>query len=151
MIKTLQINESQTVEVNTSMAWLEIYKNQFKRDFLHDTLPAIEALFNFALPMIGHIADVKDVVKSLSDLDSESLNEGFTALYRFESMTFLKIIWSMTKNNDSNLENFSAWLKGIEAIHLPIFLPEFVNIIAESFYSSKNWKGFPMNQTRTEA
>ncbi len=137
MIKTINIDDSHSIELNCSMGWLLIYRSQFGKDILPELLPAIEAGVEFITSVLKGTKEV-DVKSIIDNIDSDSISDAFITLSGLELVTVLQIAWAMAKNNDRGIPSLEEWVNQFETFPIDVIVPEIVKAIAESSVSTKN-------------
>ncbi|OLR55279.1 hypothetical protein BHK98_03880 [Hornefia porci] len=122
MITTIKISDDHSVEIDTSVNWLMIYKNQFGHDIMQDLIPLIDTLI--------------DLVNADGEIDFKGLSEN-TSAYMIEASTVPQILWALARNaNDVGApESFFKWM---DSFPLDIILPGMLEPILTSFVSEKN-------------
>lgn len=150
MIKQIKLNESHSIDINSSMGWLFIYRSTFGHDILPDLMPIIESIISGMAEILEDVddsgnIDVKTIAGSISD---GTLNNALATFSTMEFITIIQIVWSMAKNADKSIPSIYEWAEGIENFPIDEILPELFEAITESMISSKNAKSL---QTKIEA
>lgn len=139
MIKTIYLNDNQSVEVNSSAGWLIIYKEAFGRDILPDLMPVIEA----ALEAIVEFMQTGDGDKvSLADaagvLQSGGFINALSKLSMLEFTTLIQMFWALAKNADRSIPNVLEWVNQFESFPIDEVTRELFDVVTASMISSKN-------------
>lgn len=142
MIKTLTINENQTVALNSNNGWFYVYQEQFGHDVLVDILPAIEAGMDAAMKLVttsdAEKMQSRKVADVLAALDEGAVAESFITLSSMELTTLFNVAWAMAKNADPSIEDPRGWLNSFDNFPLDEVAPELLKMIVESCVSKKN-------------
>lgn len=139
----IKLDTKRAIDVDTSLNWLWIYRQQFGRDILPDLLPAIEAGWKIVGATLEKAQSAKLNTGTVIEaaFDPDVTNEIFTSLYGLELTTFLQVVWAMAKNADDSVPlSADAWLKSFDSFPLDAVIPQTVNLITKSCISSKNLK-----------
>ena len=126
------------VELNSSMGWLLLYREQFGHDILPDLMPAIDAALGLAIDLIGDFdTDEVSLGILLGKLDKDILSEALATVSGMGSVTLAQILWALAKNADSSIPGPFEWLNSFDTIPLDeIFLPV-IQLIIGSCASKK--------------
>lgn len=139
MIKTININGSQSIEVNSSNGWLLIYKQTFGHDILPDLMPMLEAVFSGLAEIMESTEEdfsTRGIIKALND---GALSSALFSLSGMELVTLLQIVWALNKNADNTVtNNVIEWANGFETFEWDAIVPQVVQLIADSSATSKN-------------
>lgn len=139
MIKTININGSQSIEVNSSNGWLLIYKQTFGHDILPDLMPMLEAVFSGLAEIMESTEEdfsTRGIIKALND---GALNSALFSLSGMELVTLLQIVWALNKNADNTVtNNVIEWANGFDTFEWDAIIPQVVQLIANSSATSKN-------------
>ena len=140
MIKTIDIGNGQTFEINSSNGWLYTYQEQFGHDVLPVLLPAAEALIQ-AFAKVAKNADgnVSDVSGLLSTADDEALTDMFITLSGMQLTTVTNIVWAMAKNAKSDIEEPRTWLNKFDVFPWDIIVPQALTAALEACVSKKKY------------
>lgn len=141
MLKKINLDESHSVEVNTSLGWLFAYKNAFGRDILPDLLPILEALVDalsgaFEYEEGGEV----DPLAVLKNVDETTIANAFSTLSSLEVVTIINILWAMCKNADKSIPVVDEWVNQFDSFPLDEIVPELFTLIIDSSISTKNSK-----------
>lgn len=141
MIRTVTL-AGRDVEVNTSMGWLYLYRNQFGRDILPDIMPIIEAVLAGLGDMLTTIQEsggggikADDAVKLMN---SDTIVEMFIKMAGMELTTVFNIFWAMAKNRDAKTKEPMAFMNSFERMPVDELAPALLYMIVDSSVSSKN-------------
>lgn len=141
MIKRIDFEDGHSVELNSSIGWLIVYRSTFGRDILPDIMPVIESLLGLAAQVLGRTKkkelDVRDIMRAL---DQETISEIFITMSGMEVVTILNIIWAMAKKANPKIAGPETFFDEFEVFPLDILVPEVLRLIIESSISSKNAK-----------
>ena len=141
MINTIKINDSQSVELDSSMNWLFIYRKYFGKDILPDIMPLLEAAISTLVKLTGgddpesEEISMENVLKNIDDDVMQSL---FLNLSMLETTTILQVMWAMIKNADDKVEPVEKWLKGYDNLPLDEIIPQLFGMVLKASVSSKN-------------
>ena len=141
MINTIKINDSQSVELDSSMNWLFIYRKYFGKDILPDIMPLLEAVISTLVKLTGgdnpesEEISMENVLKNIDDDVMQSL---FLNLSMLETTTILQVMWAMIKNADDKVEPVEKWLKGYDNLPLDEIIPQLFGMVLKASVSSKN-------------
>ena len=139
MIKTININDSQSIEVNSSNGWLIIYKETFGHDILPDLMPILEAIFSGLAEIMESTEDdfsTRGIIKALNE---GALTSALFSLNGMEIVTLLQVVWALNKNADNTItNNVIEWANGFDTFEWDAIVPQVVQLIANSSATSKN-------------
>lgn len=141
MIKTINLETGEKIELNSSMGWIYTYQEQFGHDILVVLMPAIEAGLTAALELFkaspsGTISS--DNMKEILDsTDGDSFTDALIKLSGLQVTTLTNIIWSMAKNADETLPPPKEWLNGFDIFPVDKLLPEALKLVIESSAQKK--------------
>lgn len=137
MKKLIQINKDQSIELNGSLGWLYVYREQFGHDILPDLMPLLESSLTTAVKIMQGASGIetRDIIEALDD---QIMTDIFINLSGLEATTVLNIIWAMAKNADSQIEAPEAFFNEFDRIPLDVISPKAIRIIIDSSISSKN-------------
>lgn len=138
MIKTINIGNSQSFEINSSNGWLYIYQEQFGHDVLPVLLPAAEALIQMASKLMAE-ADTDDVADILKNADSETISDAFITLSGMQLTTLTNIVWAMAKNADYNIEAPREWYNSYDNMPWDIVMPQALKAALQASVSKKKY------------
>ena len=141
MIKTITLG-GQPVEINSSMGWLYLYRNQFGHDILPDVMPLIEAVVAgigdyYSVAARDGELDAKDVVDLMN---SDAIVEMFIKLAGLEFTTLLNIFWALAKNGNRKIPAPEEFVNGFDRLPIDELAPALLYVIVDSSVSSKNAK-----------
>ena len=143
MIKTIKLNENQSIELNSSIGWLLIYRSQFNKDILPELLPLIEALTRVIAGVFSDLTikdnevELEEIIKSL---DSDIVSDFFITLSGCEATTILNITWALAKNSNSGIESPEVFFNKFDNFPMDIIIPEIFTMVGKSCISTKNLK-----------
>lgn len=139
MIKTININGSQSIEANSSNGWLLIYKQTFGHDILPDLMPILEAVFSGLAEIMESTEDdfsTRGIIKALNE---GALTSALISLNGMELVTLLQVVWALNKNADNTItNNVIEWANGFDTFEWDAIIPQVVQLIANSSATSKN-------------
>lgn len=126
------------VELNSSMGWFLIYKEQFGHDILPDLMPAIDAVFGLTIDLIGDLnRDRIGLDEILRKLDKDMVSEAIATASGLGATTMVQILWSLAKNANPDIPGPLKWINSFETIPLDeVFMPV-INLIFDSCVSKK--------------
>lgn len=141
MRRTIAI-ENHSIEVDTSMGWLFVYRNAFGHDVLPDLMPLVEAALAGLAEIFGS-AVVKgdrsiDPEKVMELMDADALVDMLVKMAGMELTTVLQIFWAMAKNARRDLPPAEIFYAGLERFPMDEIVPGLFYAIVESSVSSKN-------------
>lgn len=130
--------EGTPVELNSSMGWFLIYKEQFGHDILPDLMPAIDAVFGLTIDLIGDLnRDRIGLDEILRKLDKDMVSEALATASGLGATTMVQILWSLAKNANPDIPGPLKWINSFETIPLDeVFMPV-INLIFDSCVSKK--------------
>lgn len=147
MIKTIRLNKDQSIELNSSMGWLLVYRETFGHDILPDVMPIIESGLSMAIELLqGSTVNVNkdgaeiDINEIISNIDSGILSSFFINLSGLETTSIMQIVWAMAKNANDDIPNMIEYYNGFDTFPLDVIMPKVVRAIIDSTVSSKNAK-----------
>lgn len=141
MIKTITLG-NHPVEVNSSMGWLYVYRNQFGHDILPDIMPLLEAVLAGMGDVFTTIKDKEDITvnDAVKIMDSDAVVDMFIKLAGMEFTTLLNILWALAKNKDPHLPAPERFINQFDCLPVDELAPALAYLIIESSTSSKNLK-----------
>ena len=135
MIKTVKIDDANSIELNGSFGWLMAYRTQFGRDILPELMPLLGGL----LDLMRGLAPEEDVsVNAIADIDEDILDSALIRLSGLEFTTMLDIVWAMAKNADDSIPEPRTWLNSFDVFPMDKIIPAAFEIIMESSVTVKN-------------
>ena len=137
MIKKIYINESQTVDINTSAAWLYTYKSAFGHDILPELLPALQGIGQTIAVLYDEETGTIPFSKAAEAIGSGELLDAMSPFYGLEFTTIINILWACVKSADIQTPPVEDWVQDKD-INLDMVVPELLDAIPETFVSSKN-------------
>lgn len=142
MIKSININENQSVAFNSNNGWFYVYQEQFGHDVLVDILPAIETGMDAAMKLVATSDAEKMKSRKVADvlaaLDEGAVAESFITLSGMQFTTLFNVAWAMAKNADPSIEDPRRWLNSFDNFPMDEVAPELLKMIVESCISKKN-------------
>lgn len=141
MRRTISI-EQHSIEIDTSMGWLFVYRGTFGHDVLPDLMPMVEAALAGVAEIFGS-AVVKgdrsiDPERVMDLMNADALVDMFIKLAGMELTTVLQIFWAMAKNADPQTPAPEAFFRNLDQFPMDEILPAMFYAIVESSVSSKN-------------
>lgn len=131
--------DDRSVELNSSIGWLFVYRETFGRDILPDVMPALQALLTVGVEIMKEAKDgkleIEDVIKHL---DEDTLDTLGLTLSGLEFTSVLNIVWAMAKNADDKIPAPKEFFNSFETFELDKVLPEVLQMVIKSSVSSKN-------------
>lgn len=143
MIKTINLGNGQSMELNSSMGWIYNYQEQFGHDVLVVIMPAIEAGLNFLIELTksaGGEVGGKDAYQLLSQLDQSTFTDAFITLSGMQLTTIVNISWAMAKNANDEIDTPKKWVNNFEVFPMDLIVKETIGAVLESSISKKNLK-----------
>ena len=143
MRRTINI-DNHSIEIDTSMGWLFVYKSTFGRDILPDLMPLVEAALSGLAEILGSGA-IKcdksiDPEKALDLMNADALVDMLVKMAGMELTTVLQVFWAMVKNADPYAAPPEAFFGKLERFPMDEVVPTMFYAIVESSVSSKNAK-----------
>ena len=139
MVRNITL-DGRTIEVNSSMGWLYLYRNQFGHDILPDLMPILEAVVagigEFYESTAGKDHVDQEAIQRL--MDSDAIVDMFIKLAGMEITTLLNVLWAMAKNADAKTEPPQDFINSFERLPVDELAPALLYIIIDSSISSKN-------------
>ena len=126
--------ENQSIEVNSSMGWLFVYREQFGHDILPDILPLLDA----SLEALAEIYAMGDDDTILGKIDEGTIEKIMIPLSGLEVTTIVNCFWAMAKNADSSIPEPKTWVNQFDVLPLDVLAVELFSLILESSVSTKN-------------
>lgn len=122
MITTIKIDDDHPIEIDASINWMRIYRDQFGHDIMGDMVPLINTVIS--------------MIDASGELDFSGISE-ITSSYMIEGIAVPQVLWAMARNakDVGTPENFYRWMG---TFPLDIILPELGKVILSSFVSEKN-------------
>lgn len=138
MHKVYQINEEQSVTLDSAAGWLYVYDEYFGHDILPDLLPIMESILDAVANVVGVIegTEIEDIVKAL--VNPEVIDNVFVDLSAVEMKTVLNIFWAMAKNEDPSIEPPEKFFNQFDVFPVVDIAPELFKQLLKSSMSSKN-------------
>lgn len=140
MRRTLNI-EQHSIELDSSMGWLFVYRSTFGHDILPDLMPVVEA----ALAGLSEVFEAgvmqKDDLKAeaaLELMNADAFVDMFVKLAGMELTTVLNIFWAMARNADPTLPRPEVYFNGFDRFPMDEIVPALFYMIVDSSVSSKN-------------
>ena len=142
MKKLVKINNDQSVELNGSLGWLYVYREQFGRDILPDIMPIIESGLSTAVKIMQSAEgqEILTQAEFVGALDDQVLSDIFINLSGLELTTVLNIVWAMVKNANDQVSSPELYFNQFDRLPLDKILPTIIRMIIDSSISSKNVK-----------
>lgn len=140
MIKTINLGNGQSLEINSSGGWLYVFQEQFGFDVLPLLMPALEAGLK-AVGIAVQGADDKDKIEAaqmLANFDDENINEIMTSFSGLQLTTLLNIVWAMAKNANDNIPEPKVFYNSFDEFPSDLVIPEVVRQIINTTISKKN-------------
>lgn len=140
MIKTIDLGNGQSLEINSSNGWLYIFQEQFGFDVLPVLMPALEAgLKAVGIALQG--ADGKKEIKAaelLQNFTDENVTEILTSFAGMQITTLLNIVWAMAKNANDDIKEPRVFYNQFDEFPNDIVIAEVVRQIMKTSISKKN-------------
>lgn len=140
MIKTINLGNGQSLEINSSGGWLYVFQEQFGFDVLPLLMPALEAGLK-AVGIAVQGADGNDKIEAtqmLANFDDESINEIMMSFSGLQLTTLLNIVWAMAKNANDNIPEPKVFYNSFDEFPSDLVIPEVVRQIINTTISKKN-------------
>lgn len=149
--KQITINENCKINMDSSIGWLLIYRENFGRDILPDILPMISAAVDLIAGGIDEKGEVT-IASFIENMDSDTVANAMIQLSGLEITTAINIVWALAKNyakkNGETLEPVEIWVDQFDEFPLDVIVPAAVKLIVTSSVSSKNLRSLQM-KTKT--
>ncbi len=133
MKKVINI-ENQPVEVNSSMGWLFIYREQFGHDILPDILPLLDAVLELLMEIYSEGENLLEKAKE------GLIDRIMFTLLQLELSTLVNMLWAMAKNADNSIDEPKTWANQFEVFPFDIVAKELFELLLSSSMSTKNSK-----------
>lgn len=146
MIKTIKINNNQSIELNGSMGWFLVYRETFGRDILPDIMPLLESGLTMAINILQSVGVDNDGnmkggwPELVESIDDGVLADLFINMSGLEASTILQIIWALAKNANEDTPPLKAFLNEFDVFPFDVIVPKVIRLIINSTVSSKNAK-----------
>lgn len=138
MKKSITLGD-RSVELNSSIGWLYVYRETFGRDILPDIMPALQAVLTLGVEIMKEAADGKiNINDVLGHLDDDTLDTLSVTLSGLEFTSVLNIVWAMAKNADSSIPAPREFFNEFDCAELDKVLPEVLQMVIKSSVTSKN-------------
>ena len=95
--KQITINENCKINMDSSIGWLLIYRENFGRDILPDILPMISAAVELIFGGINEEGEVT-LATLRENIDSDTVTNAMIQLSGLEITTVINIVWALAKN-----------------------------------------------------
>lgn len=145
--KQITINENCKINMDSSIGWLLIYRENFGRDILPDILPMISAAIDLIAGGIDEKGEVT-IASLVENMDSDTVANAMIQLSGLEITTVINIVWALAKNyakkNGETLEPVDIWADQFDEFPLDVIVPAAVKLIVTSSVSSKNLRSLQM-------
>ena len=149
--KQITINENCKINMDSSIGWLLIYRENFGRDILPDILPMISAAIDLIAGGIDERGEVT-IASLVENMDSDTVANAMIQLSGLEITTVINVVWALAKNyakkNGETLEPVDIWADQFDEFPLDVIVPAAVKLIVTSSVSSKNLRSLQM-KTKT--
>lgn len=139
MIKTINIGDGQSFEINSSNGWLYTYQEQFGHDVLPVLIPAVEALIQAFADVAKSGGESDDIGELLKNADSETISDAFITLSGMQLTTVTNIVWAMAKNAKEEIPGPKEWLNSFEIFPWDIIMPQTITAALEACVSKKKF------------
>lgn len=152
--KQISINKDVTLNMDSSVGWLLIYRENFGRDILPDILPIMSATIDMIAGGINAEGDIT-FQSFMNNLDDEAVTNAMIQLSGLEVTTVLNIVWALSKNyakkNNQELEPVETWVDKFDEFPFDVIVPAAFKLIAKSVVSSKNLKSLSMKMKQKQS
>lgn len=135
MEKTLKI-DGKDVKFKVSASFTYRYKAQFGTDIMQKLMPLLKGI----VPLLGvdfdklDIKDEKQMHVVLDLITTSNLAEDF------ELVEIYNLIWVMAKTADPDIPEPMEWLDGFDTFPLAEIVPDLIELLIPSLFSSKEIK-----------
>lgn len=151
--KQITINENCKINMDSSIGWLLIYRENFGRDILPDILPMISAAVDLIAGGIDEKGEVT-IASVMENMDEDTVANAIIQLSGLEITTVINIVWALAKNyakkNGEELEPVENWVDRFDDFPLDLIVPAAVKLIVKSSVSSKNLRSLQMRVKKTD-
>lgn len=137
MIRTIKVDDK-TVEVNSSMGWLYVYRNRFGHDILPDLMPVVESVLMAISSVLEETKGEFNETTMASAMNNDALVDAFIKMAGMEMLTVFNIFWAMAYNKDNSIPAPEEYINSFEKFPVDEVVPELLKAIIESSVSSKN-------------
>lgn len=145
--KQITINENCKINMDSSIGWLLIYRENFGRDILPDILPMISAAIDLIAGGIDEKGEVT-IASLMENMDNDTVTNAMIQLSGLEITTVINVVWALAKNyakkNGETLEPVDIWADQFDEFPLDVIVPAAVKLIVTSSVSSKNLRSLTM-------
>lgn len=145
--KQITINENCKINMDSSIGWLLIYRENFGRDILPDILPMISAAVDLIAGGIDEKGEVT-IASLVENMDSDTVANAMIQLSGLEITTVINVVWALAKNyakkNGETLEPVEIWVDKFDEFPLDVIVPAAAKLIITSSVSSKNLRSLQM-------
>ena len=91
--KQITINENCKINMDSSIGWLLIYRENFGRDILPDILPMISAAIDLIAGGIDERGEVT-IASLVENMDSDTVANAMIQLSGLEITTVINVVWA---------------------------------------------------------
>ena len=145
--KQITINENCKINMDSSIGWLLIYRENFGRDILPDILPMISAAVDLIAGGIDEDGEVT-IASLMENMDNDTVTNAMIQLSGLEITTVINVVWALAKNyakkNGETLEPVEIWVDKFDEFPLDVIVPAAAKLIITSSVSSKNLRSLQM-------
>lgn len=145
--KQITINENCKINMDSSIGWLLIYRENFGRDILPDILPMISAAVDLIAGGIDEDGEVT-IASLMENMDNDTVTNAMIQLSGLEITTVINVVWALAKNyakkNGETLEPVEVWVDKFDEFPLDVIVPAAAKLIITSSVSSKNLRSLQM-------
>lgn len=136
----IKINSKQSIDIDTNVYWLMIYKEQFGHDITPDLLPALASIMDILIGMANGSdeVDIENIKKYVRNIDPETVENALIQLSGMEMVTMINIVWALAKNANEDIPPVKDWVKSLDTFPIDVIAPEVFKAILKSSISSKN-------------
>lgn len=152
--KQITINKNIKINMDSSIGWLLIYRENFGRDILPDILPIMSAAIELISNGMNEDGDIT-LQSLMNGMDYDIISEAMLQLSGLEITTVVNIVWALSKNyakkNNKDMEPVETWVDQFDEFPLDVIVPATFKLIAKSSISSKNLKSLSMKTKKTQS
>lgn len=140
MIKSINMGNGQSLEINSSGGWLYVFQEQFGYDVLPLLMPALEAGLK-AVGIAVQGTNGKDKIEAaelLANFDDENISEIMQSFAGLQLTTMLNIVWAMAKNANDEIPEPKVFYNSFDEFPSDLVISEVVKQIINTTISKKN-------------
>lgn len=126
---------SQSIDLDASMGWLYVYREQYGRDILPTLMPLLDAGLTFIAGIYDGEKEIDDIFK---DIDIDEIDMALLKLSGAEVTMITDIAWAMAKNEDDSVGKPKDWVNQFDMFPMDVVIPEIIELVLKTSVSEKN-------------